>query len=62
VVELIGHTKTKKGLEIQAQLDENIYEKGIKISDEEMEQLNIPKNPFHGEWNYAILPQNSINS
>jgi transposase len=60
VVNLIGNTKTKKGLEIQAQLDENIYEKGIKISDKEMENINIEKEDFHGEWNYKILPQINI--
>ena len=60
VVNLIGNTKTKKGLEIQAQLDENIYEKGIKVTDEEINTLNIEKEEFHGEWNYAILPQKSV--
>ena len=57
VVELIGHTTTLKGLKIQAQLDENDYEKGLKISDEEMSQVNIEHNLFHGEWNYRILPR-----
>ena len=59
VVNLIGNTNTKKGLEIQAQLDENVYEKGIKVSDEEMKNLHIEKEEFHGEWNYRILPQKS---
>lgn len=58
VVNLIGNTKTKSGLEIQAQLDENTYEKGIKVTDEEMNSFNIVKEQFHGEWNYKILPQN----
>lgn len=60
VVNLMGHTKTKKGLEIQAQLDENVYEKGIKVSDEEMKHLHIEKEEFHGEWNYKILPQKIV--
>jgi len=59
VVNLIGNTNTKKGLEIQAQLDENVYEKGIKVSDEEMSHLHLEKEAFHGEWNYKILPQKS---
>ena len=59
VVNLIGKTKTKKGLEIQAQLDENSYEKGIKVTEEEINTLNIEKEEFHGEWNYTILPQRS---
>ena len=59
VVNLIGNTKTKKGLMINAVLDENKYEKGLKIEDEVMKNLNIEKNDFHGEWNYSIAPKNS---
>src|SRR3990167_2144060 len=33
------------------------YKKGIKVSNEEMQQLNIHKNNFHGEWNYKIKPR-----
>lgn len=57
VVNLIGNTKTKSGLTIQAKLDENIYMKGIKISDEELNLVNLEKELFHGEWNYIIYPQ-----
>ncbi len=59
VVNLIGNTKTKKGLEIQSQLDENTYENGIKVTDEEMDKINIVNEEFHGEWNYKILPNNT---
>jgi hypothetical protein len=34
-VKLIADTRTKKSLEIRSILDENIYEKGIKITDDE---------------------------
>ena len=57
VIELIGNTKTKTGLEIQVVLDESIYPKGIKVSDKEMEQIQIKKDEFHGEWNYTIIPK-----
>lgn len=57
IVNLIGSTRTKKGLEIKAQLDERNYEKGRKISDETMNQLNIERAEFHGEWNYLIAPR-----
>ena len=56
IVNLIGNTTTKSGLKIVAELDENEYQKGIKISDKELEQVNIGKNDFRGEWNYKILP------
>jgi transposase len=57
IVNLIGNTTTKEGLEIMAELDENTYEKGIKISKEEMEAIHLVKAKFHGEWNYIISPR-----
>jgi len=41
IIKLIGSTKTKKGLKIEARLDERDYETGIKILDEDMAQLKI---------------------
>ncbi len=60
IVNLIAATTTKKGLKIQCSLDENTYPKGVKVSDEEMEKLNIQRNEWHGEWNYVIAPQNVV--
>jgi len=40
VIELISHTKTKQGLEIIAVLDENVYQTGRKVTDQEMEALH----------------------
>ena len=57
VVNLIGNTTTDKELVIEAQLDENIYEKGIKISDEELSSICLNLEEFHGNWNYIITPQ-----
>jgi len=57
VLELISHTTTKSGLTVTAMADMNKYQTGIKISNEEIEQLNILRNNFHGEWNYTINPQ-----
>ena len=56
VVKLIASTKTTKGLEIRSMLDENVYEKGIKVDDEELATVNLVKADFHGEWNYTIMP------
>ena len=56
IVNLIAGTSTKTGLTVQCVLDQNTYEAGIKVSDEELSQINIRKNDFHGEWNYSILP------
>jgi transposase len=56
IVNLIADTKTDTGLHIEACVDENSYENGIKISNEEMENINIEIDDFHGEWNYTISP------
>jgi transposase len=57
VVNLIGNTTTREGLSIQAELDTNEYQKGKKVSDEEIENINIRRAGFHGEWNYKIQPK-----
>lgn len=60
IVNLIADTTTDTGLHIEADVDENVYEKGIEVSDEEMAALNIKRDKFHGEWNYTIQPQKRI--
>ena len=57
MVELISHTTTQAGLTVTAVADTNTYEKGLKVSDEELALLNIDHHVFHGEWNYTIRPQ-----
>jgi hypothetical protein len=57
VVQLIGAVTTKTGLKVKSQLDLNTYEKGKKVSDEELQSINIHRHEFHGEWNYTIKPQ-----
>jgi hypothetical protein len=57
IVNLIGATKTTKGLKVACEIDDREYKTGIEISDEEMASINICPNKFHGEWNYCILPE-----
>ena len=57
IINLIGKTTTKEGLKIEAFKDENAYEKGVIVTDEEIALLNIIREEFHPEWNYAIAPQ-----
>jgi hypothetical protein len=57
VVELIGATTTETGLRVECALDERTYEKGIKVSDAEMDALDIRGDTFHPEWNYTIRPR-----
>ena len=56
IVNLIANTTTKEGLKINTSVDTKIYEKGIKIKDDDMDKINIKKDEFHGEWNYVISP------
>jgi len=56
IVNLIGNTKTSSGLNVQCEVDTNLYATGVKISDEQMAQLCVHENDFHGEWNYTLLP------
>lgn len=57
IVNLIASTKTTTGLDVNAQIDTNLYKTGIKISKKEMDNLNIERHKFHGEdWNYTIAP------
>lgn len=59
VVSLISNTKTQKGLEVQAVLDSNHYEKGRKVSDAQLASINIERDDFHPDWNYTISPNDS---
>jgi len=57
IVNLIGSTRTAQGLTIQAELDTSTYPTGRKVSDEELANLNLTRDKFHGEWNYSISPK-----
>jgi transposase len=57
VVQSIGATTTDAGLEVHAWLDEGQYNKGRKVSDEELAACQIKRNNYHGEWNYEIHPR-----
>ncbi len=56
IVQLIGQTTTTTGLTIRAELDENRYPTKEQVTAEQMAQVNLRPEEFHGEWNYTILP------
>lgn len=60
IVNLISNTTTTGGLHIEADIDTHQYQKGIAVSDEEMDSLNIKTDTFHGKWNYKIFPQGTL--
>jgi hypothetical protein len=57
VVNLIGSTKTRTGLHVEADLDTNDYATGIKVTDAELGAVRLKRDKFHGNWNYKIIPQ-----
>ena len=57
VVNLIGATTTKSGLKVQAILDTNEYEKGVKVSKDQMNDIRIRQHQVHPAWNYTISPR-----
>ena len=61
IVQLIANTTTSTGLTVKCRLDENAYDKGIKVTDAEMAKLNITQADFHGEWNYTFKPRSPDN-
>jgi hypothetical protein len=57
IVQLISATTTDTGLKVQCEIDPNTYPAGVKVTDAEMDAINIHRHEFHGDWNYTISPQ-----
>ena len=57
IVKLISRTATAKGLKVTCRLDRRRYPTGRKVTDEEMQRVNLERYKFHGEWNYSIRPR-----
>lgn len=56
IVQLIGATTTETGLQVCCEIDPNLYPKGVQVSEQEMQAINLTRAEFHGEWNYTIAP------
>jgi len=54
---LIAATTTESGLDVQCELDGATYTKGRKVSDREMETINIRRHDFQPDWNYTLSPR-----
>jgi len=59
IVNLIAATTTNTGLKIYARLDDQTYERGIDITDEQLATVNITRHAFHGDWNYTVIPSHA---
>jgi hypothetical protein len=56
IVNSIAATTTRTGLAVHAELDTGAYPTGAKVSNAEMDALPLACHPWHGEWNYTLLP------
>ena len=56
VINLIASTTTATGLTVDCISDTQEYKKGIVVSDDELQSVNLKLHDFHGEWNYVISP------
>lgn len=59
ILNYIRTTTNKSGLKVEAVRVTKQYETGIKISKEQMDQLNLIYNESLPKWNYTINPRNS---
>ena len=60
IVNTIAATTTRTGLTVHAELDTGSYPKGIKVTDQQMKDLEqhaLRRHDFHGEWNYTLIPE-----
>jgi Rhodopirellula transposase DDE domain len=56
IINLIAATTTNTGLKLYARLDDQTYERGIDVTDEQLAAVNITRHAFHGDWNYTVIP------
>ena len=59
MVNLIRATTTRSGLRVRAELDKGQYQTKVRVSDEQMEELNLVPHRFHGDWNYTVTPSST---
>jgi hypothetical protein len=59
IVELIAATRTQAGLSINAVLDSGTYPAGQKVTDEQLEAVNLVRHTKREAWNYSVLPNST---
>ena len=53
----IRGTTTEAGLRVRAFLLDRVYQRGIKVSNQEMKDLNLQRRAICPNWNYVIKPR-----
>jgi hypothetical protein len=56
-VNLIENTTTRAGLRVRAALDPAQYATQKQVTDDQMSELYLSRDTFHGDWNYTLIPR-----
>jgi hypothetical protein len=59
---LASACSTTAGLKLRAELDENKYPKGVKISDAIWTPIQLARHSFHGDWNCTLLETEQLSA
>ena len=54
VINLISSTTTKVGLKVRCKVDNYEYQRGIQISDEAFENIDVEAFGRFDQWNYVV--------
>lgn len=57
IISLIANTRMGSGVQLRAEKDPGKYPKGKQISQQDLDDVRLLRQEFHGEWNYVILPK-----
>ena len=60
ILAFIGGTTTFSGLTVSAVFQPGEYPTGVKVSDAEMNALNIERHAICPNWNYTIRPRTPV--
>jgi hypothetical protein len=49
----ISRGKRWPALSVACRLDDNLYPKGVAVTDQEIDAINLTCDDFHSDWNYT---------
>ena len=61
IVQLTGDTTTRTGLVVDCTLNTKNYPTHIKISNDQMNGIDLVKSPILPDWNYSLFPRENRN-
>jgi hypothetical protein len=56
-IDIISATNTQRGLKIKAAAEARIYETEVKITDQQIKELNLRHADLNPQWNYSLFPR-----